>query len=136
MVKFRWYNYIYFVNNLCSLYFVRDIPEASHAYNLLLSKYYPACCRVGRGGRDFPPNSKGMAYWVAKLNADLCLDIRTKKWKYTFRYFLSEWGSNPQSVASHTCASAPRMTSLIYTFIILLWCKFGTPYEISLLCVK
>ena len=30
----------------------------------------------------FPPSSEGIVWWVAELNAALCLDTRSKKWKY------------------------------------------------------
>ena len=32
----------------------------------------------------FPPNSGGIACWVAELNAELCSDTRAKRWKYKF----------------------------------------------------
>ena len=50
---------------------------------------YPAHSRVDWGNLvlrhsvpHFPPNSGGIACWVAELNAALCLDTRAKKWKY------------------------------------------------------
>ena len=88
------------------------------------SRYlYPAHSRIGRGNlvlrhtvSHFPLSSGGIAWWVAELNAALCLDTRAKKWKYkckeTFHFF--EWGPNPQLVdfTVTLCANMPRLASM------------------------
>ena len=83
--------------------FIITVTEKIYCYihtYLLSFTLFPAHSRVGRGNlvlrhsvAHFPPNSGGIACWVAELNAALCLDTRAKKWKYKWKkYFTSSSG--------------------------------------------
>ena len=61
-------------------------------YNIFSFTLYPAHSRVGRENLvlrhlvpHFLPNSGGIAFRVAELNAALNLDTRAKKWQYKFK---------------------------------------------------
>ena len=62
---------------------------------------------------------KRKIYWVAELNAALCLVTRARKWKDYIFHFL-EWESKPQPVALQlqACSRVPQL-ALIYLSLII-----------------
>ena len=101
-----------------SPYYILLIIYANDIFKTFISfTLYPAHSRVGRGNLvlrhsipPFLPNFGGIACWVAQLNAALCLDTRTKKWKDNIISF-SRTGIEPTTSRFTVtfCAPAPRL---------------------------